>query len=176
MAEIKAHGTLVEMIRAAGKNKLPEGWLCLADEETTPGTRCVLLESAADEELEAAARALGYPRESLDTHTLEDVFYSAARLAENPSDDQLVRAFVHYCDHDAFITDIDAPVPPAPTQDEIDDLRRHEDRKFYKSLGRERTLVRCRLDGCRRGAISLSVFCRPHHFESVKGKPSPFDD
>lgn len=176
MAEIAKRGPLVAMIRAAGNGELPRGWLCLVEGETTPQTQCALLVDTEDDELEEVAPKLGYPTLSLDTDTLEDVFHGAARLAENPSDDQLLRAFIHYCDHDAFIVDIDAPAPPPLTKRQIADWQKNLDRQFYETLGPERELVRCHTVGCQRGAISLSVFCRPHHFESVKGKPSPFDD
>jgi hypothetical protein len=33
-----------------------------------------------------------------------------------------------------------------------------------------------RRDGCARGAVPFSVLCRPHHFESIKKRPSPFHD
>jgi len=33
-----------------------------------------------------------------------------------------------------------------------------------------------RRDGCTRGAVAHSVLCRPHHFESIKSRPSPFHD
>jgi hypothetical protein len=52
---------------------------------------------------------------------------------------------------------------------------RHElDREFYDSLGPERTGTKCRHEGCQRGTIKFSVFCRLHHFEQVKRKPCPF--
>ena len=50
------------------------------------------------------------------------------------------------------------------------------DRDFYDSLGGERAGTPCRRDGCTRGAVAHSVFCRPHHFESIKSRPSPFHD
>jgi hypothetical protein len=53
---------------------------------------------------------------------------------------------------------------------------RHYHRQFYEGLGPEREDIRCRHEGCSRGAILHSVLCRPHHFESVHGIPSPFDD
>jgi hypothetical protein len=56
------------------------------------------------------------------------------------------------------------------------ELLRQMDREFYSELGEERADVLCRQGGCARGAISHSVFCRPHHFASVKDRPSPFDD
>ncbi len=48
-------------------------------------------------------------------------------------------------------------------------------RAFYDSLGEERTNQPCRKDGCTRGAVELSVFCRPHHYESLRHDPCPFD-
>ncbi len=176
MAEIAKRAPLAAMIRAAGNGELPRGWLCLADSETSPQTDCILVVSAEDDDLEEVAPKLGYPRLSLDTDTIEDIFHGAARLVENPSDDQLLRSFQYYCDHDAFISDIDAPVPPPLTKEQIADHYRHLDRQFYDALGPERELLRCRSVGCTRGSVSLSAFCRPHHFESVKGRPSPFDD
>lgn len=53
---------------------------------------------------------------------------------------------------------------------------RRIDREFYDSLGTERGDAQCRKHGCKRGAVSLSVFCRVHHFESVCKRPSPFND
>jgi hypothetical protein len=53
--------------------------------------------------------------------------------------------------------------------------RLQSDREFYDSLGEERADTRCRRSGCARGAVSLSVLCRVHHFESIQGRPSPFD-
>lgn len=49
-------------------------------------------------------------------------------------------------------------------------------REFYDALGAERGDVRCRRESCSRGAVAHSVFCRVHHFESMHGRPCPFDD
>jgi hypothetical protein len=51
-----------------------------------------------------------------------------------------------------------------------------QDRKFYDVLGEERADVPCRRAGCSRGAVEFSALCRVHHFESIRGRPSPFDD
>lgn len=59
---------------------------------------------------------------------------------------------------------------------QLDDWQRQQDRAFYEALGEERADVRCREQGCARGAISLSVLCRVHHFEMVQKKPCPFAD
>lgn len=50
------------------------------------------------------------------------------------------------------------------------------DREFYDGLGPERQEKQCREAGCARGAIVNSIFCRPHHFESIRRKPCPFSD
>ena len=50
------------------------------------------------------------------------------------------------------------------------------DRAFYDVLGAERPDRPCRHPGCSRGSVEFSVFCRSHHFESIRGRPSPFDD
>lgn len=54
--------------------------------------------------------------------------------------------------------------------------QRDEDRAFYDALGAERSDVPCRRERCGRGAIGHSVLCRAHHFESVRGRPSPFSE
>lgn len=59
---------------------------------------------------------------------------------------------------------------------EYAEWQRQEDREFYDILGPERPEVPCRREGCTRGAIELSVLCRPHHFENIKDRPCPFDD
>jgi hypothetical protein len=56
------------------------------------------------------------------------------------------------------------------------DSENRQDREFYDTLGPERSGEPCRTAGCAKGAISFSVFCRSHHFESVRGRPSPFSD
>lgn len=67
-------------------------------------------------------------------------------------------------------------VMTAERQAELQEWQRKQDRDFYDSLGPERSEVRCRSSECARGAIAFSVLCRSHHFESIKNRPSPFDD
>jgi hypothetical protein len=55
-------------------------------------------------------------------------------------------------------------------------LRRdHEDQAFFERLGDERPEPRCAAQGCSRGAIAQSIFCRRHHFEMVMRRPCPFE-
>jgi hypothetical protein len=57
-----------------------------------------------------------------------------------------------------------------------DPIEVRTDREFFQSLGVEREGVRCRHPGCARGAVSMSVLCRRHHFEQVLARACPFDD
>jgi hypothetical protein len=54
------------------------------------------------------------------------------------------------------------------------DAARERGRAFYDMLGEERS-VPCRHEGCKRGAITHSVFCRVHHYEAIWARPCPFD-
>lgn len=72
--------------------------------------------------------------------------------------------------------------PPRSEQEQAAIVRRAEegmlalDRKFYDKLGPENPGSLCRSPGCNRGVVRFSVLCRPHHFESIRGKPCPFND
>jgi hypothetical protein len=59
---------------------------------------------------------------------------------------------------------------------EMDRVQRQMDRDFYVALGPERADTPCRRQGCARGAIEHSMFCRVHHFESSRRPDCPFDD
>jgi hypothetical protein len=65
------------------------------------------------------------------------------------------------------------PRPVDEAADRRDMLR--ADRAFYDSLGDERPDSPCKREGCGRGAVRLSVFCRVHHFAVVMRRPCPFD-
>jgi hypothetical protein len=66
------------------------------------------------------------------------------------------------------------PEPGTPAFDQmLRDAESRQDREFYDTLGPERPGQPCRAAGCAKGAITFSVFCRSHHFESVRGRPSP---
>jgi hypothetical protein len=158
------------MIRAAASDELPCGWLYLPRGEITTQTECVLLVDDT-EDLPNIGAMLGFPDEGLSTDDLKGIFECAQRLVANPSDSVLVRAFSYYLKFDAYLPSIDASDPPPP-EVVLADL----DRQFYDSLGAERESSVCRKTGCKRHAVALSIFCRPHHFESVKQRPCPFQD
>jgi hypothetical protein len=60
-------------------------------------------------------------------------------------------------------------------EDEAAGITLESDKLFYDSLGDEYPDRPCRREGCRRGSVAFSVLCRVHHFESICGRPSPFD-
>jgi hypothetical protein len=155
---------------------LPRGWTFLpATSELSLATPCLLLDDPDPEvdergiPIEAMER--GFPREGLDCATLEDTAGWARQFENPPSDTLLLESFLYYLHNDAFLPAPNSP-PPPPWEETEGKL----DREFYDSLGPERSGTKCRRENCIRGAVSLSVLCRPHHFESIKGRPSPFSD
>jgi hypothetical protein len=166
-------GTLATLIRSAAKD--PRGWLFLEDGEATGNTSGLLLSDVdPTEDLEPVARSLGFPNGGLHAQDLQSIFeWTKGLVQSDPGDAELVRSFWYYFKFDAFLPDIDASDPPRLSRKEAQAKR---DREFYDSLGPEREGIVCRSVGCRRGAISLSVFCRPHHFESIERRRCPFDD
>ena len=168
---------LGEILRSAN-GKLPEGWLYLP--QGAPWTTktvgfIVDLDSLdeseiTDEKLPVLAKRQGLV-ETVDTGTLVEIYLSATRLENPPSDKTLLEAFVYYYRFDAFLPSIDAPDPPP-----ADVVIRNLDRKFYDSLVEDTSGKHCKREGCQRRKVKLSVFCKRHHFENVQRKPCPFDD
>lgn len=166
---------LKDLLRKALREELPEGWFYLPESPKVDlATRVLLITDGDDLEddergipREAARR--GFPREGLDTPTLVSIAEGTTEFASRPSDDLLLQAFLYYQEHDAFLPRPGAPAPPSRSE-----FEQRRDREFYDSLGPERADVPCRESGCTRGAVSYSVLCRPHHFENVQRKVSPF--
>lgn len=87
-------------------------------------------------------------------------------------------------DFDALERETWAPGTQVPlSEDELLAVRERaensalqRDREFYESLGPEDGSRPCRHEGCSRGSVRFSLFCRQHHFQSIGGKPSPFTD
>jgi len=75
----------------------------------------------------------------------------------------------YYIRFDSWPDKLGAPDPP-PAHEIIARL----DREFYDALGAERPGSQCRKEGCPRGAVQFSAFCRIHQFENVKKKECPF--
>lgn len=163
--------TLRFALRAAATSTLKEGWLYLPNGDLSLDTECLLLQSDAEEDQEAIAAALGFPKDGLDTDLLEGTVEVARQFESVPSDELLFESFIYYWHFDAWLPQPDAPDPPR-----WEETKARMDREFYLSLGKERLEVPCRKHGCARGAVRLSVHCRVHHFEMIKREPCPFAD
>lgn len=56
-----------------------------------------------------------------------------------------------------------------------DELNRYSYRDFWEALGDEQGPELCSTISCGRGRIAMSVKCRKHHYEMVRGHPCPFE-
>lgn len=159
-------------LRAAAEGKLEQGWLNLPSSETpTLDTPCLLIGDDLDDEADDIAAESGFPEEGLDTATIEDTARCARQFSDPPTDELLLESFVYYWRFDNWL-----PAPGAPDPPPWEETEKKLDREFFDELGEERRDVPCRSQGCARGAVHQSVFCRVHHFEMIKQKPCPFTD
>jgi hypothetical protein len=169
-------GTLREYLKLALAGTAPGGWSFLPKGELTLESRCVVVGADIDTDEEAVPRAAlkeGCEREGLDGETAESVAGWAREFQDPPSDELLLESFLYYWRYDAFLPSPGAPPPPKMT---IEELQHQDDRKLYESLGAESSESGCREEGCKRGAISQSAFCKRHHFEMLMRRKCPFDD
>ncbi len=60
-------------------------------------------------------------------------------------------------------------------QQEAAEITLKMQRDFYDTLGPEDPDRPCRHEGCSRGSVKFTAFCRPHHFENLYKQPCPFD-
>jgi hypothetical protein len=151
---LQSEGVLIDVLRAAGRRELPEGWLFLRPGEILARSACLLASNMQVGEVRAAAAQLGFSVYGLDTRLLEIIVVgeSGASHAELPGDNDLVQVYAAQLEFDALAS-----------------------ARFYQLLGDERPGTQCQSRGCERGAISLSVFCQLHHFETIQHRPC-FDD
>lgn len=169
--------SLREILRRASNSSLGACNVFLRHgDPPTLETVCLLLGPDPDEHVDergtpTRAVAKGFPNEGLQGAIVEDTAHWAAQFADPPSDELLLESYLYYREHDAFLPHPGAPQPPPWEQTQA-----RLDREFYDMLGTERSDVTCQRAGCQRGAVSLSALCRVHHFESIKGRPSPFSD
>lgn len=108
---------------------------------------------------------------TIDKQTVDACIEWADRLAGTAADEAAADVIRYYIRFDAWPESLHAPDPPS-AGDGLDRI----DRDFCDKLGPEDSTRRCRRQGCVRGAVSLSVLCRRHHFETICGRPYPFDD
>ena len=57
-----------------------------------------------------------------------------------------------------------------------EEMERKNERNLFDLLGPENPAKPCRTDGCRQGALAISIFCRRHHVENILERSYPFDD
>jgi len=157
---------------------MPDGWLFLpADRKWKLDTKGLVIDTDSLPKSEMYAEDIPLIAKenqlisALEGGAIGDIRDVASRIQDPPSDDLLLEAFLYYYRFDAFLPHAGAPDPP-PAHVATHNI----DRRFYESLGPEDAAKRCKHAGCGRGSVSLSVFCRVHHFENVMGKGCPFDD
>jgi hypothetical protein len=167
----------VDIIRDS-ERIVTKGWLFLPkNKEWTIDTQGIVIDIDSLDESEVNENEMPIVMEeknliiTLDGGTLESINVCVSRLENPPSDRTLLEAFIYYYKFDAFLPEIGATDPP-PTEVIVNNI----DRQFYDSLGEENSNSKCKQNSCGRGMINFSVFCRVHHFESIKEKPCPFDD
>jgi len=110
-------------------------------------------------------------RVTIDKDTLVDCIKWGDHLAGRTDDEAAAKIIRYYVRFDATPQTLDAPDPPP-----VEETLRWLDREFCDKLGPEDSSRKCRREGCSRGTIDLSVFCRRHHFESIQRRTYPFDD
>jgi hypothetical protein len=168
--------TLGEILNRGLTGQLEEGWVYLAETTVVSlDTPCLVVQDSDWDTEETSsgdiATEQGFPVEGLNRDLIEDVIICARRFVDPPPAELLLESFIYYWRFDAFLPAPGAPDPPPP-----EESQKQMDREFYEILGPERTGQSCKTDGCNRGAIEHSLFCRVHHFEMVKRRLCPFDD
>ena len=162
-----------QFFNSRSRRDLPEGWLYLPANSTWElETEGLFLDWETEEKDEEEVPVIAKNQnlaETVDAATIEQIVDWADRLAERSDDSARLDVFRYYCRFDAFPDGLGAPDPPPAA-----DVRRLLDLKFFDSLGAERAETSCQADGCDRGAIPFSVFCRRHHFEQIKKRRCPF--
>jgi hypothetical protein len=168
--------TMRDALTAALQGRFLGGYLYLADPDSIALDTQVCVVDDEDDELDdagvsVAAVVAGFQYEGLGRASIEDTAEWARQFEDPPSAELLLKSFLYYWEHDAFLPSPDAGPPPpwSETQAQLD-------REFYDILGEERISVRCAEPNCSRGAITLGVFCRVHHFEMIQKRPCPFVD
>ena len=172
MNDLEVRATLARFLQLARDGDLVDGMLYLPLGEPTLTTECLFHVYSADHDpMRSAdqARVQGFPQAALNTHDLHAMMESAEHLSPAPTDAQYLRAFEYYWRFDAWLPELDSEDPLTG-----DKAHLRDDLAFLQSLGEERMDLPCRREGCDRGAVSYSVLCARHHFESIWGR-TPFE-
>ena len=166
---------LAELLRRAASGHVPPGWLFLPEDHSdwNDDTDAYVVDDEYgedDEQVQKRADEIGY-RSTIDHQTLKGVVRAARDHLGVESFAGRLEALIYYDRFDTFLPALGAPDPPPWEETQL-----RLDREFYDSLGAERPGVPCRAAGCKRGAVSLSAFCKPHHFEQIQRRTCPFTD
>jgi hypothetical protein len=170
--------TLLHVIQRVRNHQTnDEHWLYIAGDaahltlDTEADLGCPEFDEDTDEEIDPP----GFPerglRSTIDVDTLSHSIEWADRLSGTQDDSAALDIIRYYIRFDAWPETLNAPDPPS-----VDAVLRRLDREFSDKLGPEDSSKQCRRDGCERGVVKLSAFCRRHHFENIRNRPYPFDD
>jgi hypothetical protein len=170
---------LLDVIERVRKKQIAESdhWLYIAGSATdlTLGTEadlgCPEFDEGLDEEITPAGFAERGLHSTIEVDTLADCIGWADRLSGRQDNDAALDVIRYYIRFDAWPETLNAPDPPPD-----DVILRRLDWEFSEKLGPEDASKQCRRDGCERGVVKLSLFCRRHHFENIQERPYPFDD
>lgn len=161
--------TLREIFQRAKAGPLPPAWLYLpADSEWTLETPGLFPPPGNTNTQPPGGEKL---RQTIDGPTIESIVELADEFSGKSSDEARLEVFLYYFRYETFPQKLGetTPPPPKPSLFQLD-------RQAYIALGPELPGTRCEREDCTRGTIADSTFCRPHHFENLKGRPSPFSD
>jgi hypothetical protein len=132
---------------------------------------CPEIDEATYEEIDPAGFGDRGLRSTIDKDSLDGCFEWADRLAGKADDAAVADIIRYYIRFDAWPERLNSPDPP-PAEEILQRL----DREFCDKLGHEDSTKQCRREDCSRGTVKFSVLCRRHHFESIRGRPYPFND
>ena len=170
---------VIDQVRSG---KWEEGWLFYTgkSDEMTLQTDAELGNIDFDEEIDEEVFPNGFKERglypSIETHIVDACIEWADKQLGKPDDATALLFIRYYLRFDCWpqnLDMLDRLNQPDPPQEQV---MLELDRLFYDKLGEERPGTQCKAEGCTRGKIKLSLYCRVHHFESVKKKPCPFDD
>jgi hypothetical protein len=162
-----------------GEGNPEEDWLLIHGDAADLGldTDCALSIVEFDENSDDLLEIIPSELRSRDLHstidylTVKTSIEWADNLAGRQDDNAAADIIRYYIRFDAWPDRLNAPDPPP-----FDEILRRLDREFAEKLGAEDPSRNCRRNGCNRGVVKLSVFCRRHHFENIRNRPYPFDD
>ena len=170
--------TLQDILRRVRNSQTVQSdWLYIAGTsvelslETEADLGCPEFEEDTNEEIGPTGYKERGLRSTIDINTVMECLEWADRLSGTQDDTAALDVIRYYIRFDAWPETLNAPDPPPPEES----LRRL-DREFADNLGPEDDSKPCRRNGCERGSVKLSAFCRRHHFENLRNRPYPFDD